>query len=83
MLTRRRQYIRWVDNAMKSRGVRVDVLLMQPRWSDEAVVRRQVMEGVLGVVHLYRADRMRNKVPLKLFKRDPGGGMNGAFDREL
>ena len=75
-----RQYIRWVDNAMKSRGVRVDVLMLQPRWSEEAVVRRQVMEGVTGVVHLYRADRMKNKVPLRLFNRS-GGANNVSFDR--
>ena len=67
---------------MKSRGVRVDVLILQPRWSEEDIVRRQILEGVLAVVHLYRADRMKNKVSLRLFNRS-GGANNVTWDREL
>lgn len=66
---------------MKSRGVRVDVLMLQPRWSEEAVVRRQILEGVQGVVHLTRADRMKNKVSLRLFNRSQGA-QNVTFDRK-
>jgi hypothetical protein len=72
--------VRWVDNAMKSRGTRVEVLMLNPRWTEEAVVRRQIMEGVLAVVHLYRADRLKNKVPLQLFNRSAGNN-NVSFDR--
>jgi hypothetical protein len=67
---------------MKSRGIRVDVLMLTPRWPEELVVRRQIMEGVLGVVHLNRADRMKNKVPLRLFNRSQGAN-NVSFDREF
>jgi nuclear polyadenylated RNA-binding protein 3 len=66
---------------MKSRGARVDVLMLSPRWTDEAVVRRQILEGVLAVVHLTRADRIKNKVPLRLFNRS-GGNNNVSFDRK-
>lgn len=66
---------------MKSRGVRVDVLMLTPRWPEEAVVRRQIVEGVLAVVHLTRADRMKNKVSLRLFNRS-GGANNVSFDRK-
>ena len=65
---------------MKSRGVRVEVLLLTPRLPEEAVVRRQILEGVQAVVKLTRADRMNNKVPLQLFNRSGGYG-NVTFDR--
>lgn len=66
---------------MKSRGVRVDVLMLTARWPEEAVVRRQILEGVLAVVHLYRADRLKNKVSLRIFNRS-GGANNVTFDRK-
>lgn len=79
-LTRDSEYIRWVDNAMKARGVRVEVLIIGPRLPEEAVVRRQIIEGVLGIVRLNRVDRMKNKVPLQLFNRSAGFG-SVTFDR--
>ncbi|KIW02843.1 hypothetical protein, variant [Verruconis gallopava] len=73
-------FIRWVDTSMKSRGVTVDVLMLNPRWPEEAVIRHKVMEGVLAIVHLTRADRARNTVSMQLFKRS-GGNTSVSFDR--
>ena len=69
-----RDFIAWVESCFSSRGVRVDVLLLSPRLSEQAVIRRQIVEGVIAVVKLTRANQNSGKIGLQLFDRR--GGVN-------
>ncbi|KAK4611993.1 hypothetical protein CLAFUW4_12666 [Fulvia fulva] len=67
-----RDFLSWVEKAFTSKGVRVDVLILSPRLSEEAVVRRQIMEGVLAVSKLRRQNQNSAKIGLTIFKRKAG-----------
>ncbi|KAK3708143.1 nuclear polyadenylated RNA-binding protein 3 [Vermiconidia calcicola] len=69
-----RDFISWVEQAFASRSVRVDVLLLSPRLSEQAVVRRQIMEGVVAVVKLTRNNQNTGKIGLQIFDRRAGVG---------
>ncbi|MCQ8780068.1 hypothetical protein NQU49_26070, partial [Escherichia coli] len=45
-------FIRWVETTFKNASLRIDVLILSPRLNEHAVVRRQIMEGVLAIVRL-------------------------------
>lgn len=72
MLTSGRDFLRWVENGFRSKGVRVDVLILSPRLSEPKVVERQILEGVLAICRLTRLNQQTGKIPLKMFKRIPG-----------
>ncbi|EFQ97556.1 hypothetical protein MGYG_00597 [Nannizzia gypsea CBS 118893] len=63
-----------VENAFRDRGLRCDVLILSPRIRLSAVVRRQVMEGVLAIVRISRANQYSGKIPLQIFDRSGGMG---------
>ncbi|EME40154.1 hypothetical protein DOTSEDRAFT_74850 [Dothistroma septosporum NZE10] len=67
-----RDFLSWVEKAFTSKGVRVDVLILSPRLSEDAVVRRQIMEGVLAVSKLRRQNQDLAKIGLTIFKRKNG-----------
>ncbi|CAK4034517.1 uncharacterized RNA-binding -like [Lecanosticta acicola] len=67
-----RDFLSWVEKAFTNRGVRVDVLILSPRLSEEAVMRRQIMEGVVAVSKLRRANQHSSKIGLTIFKRKHG-----------
>lgn len=69
-----RDFIGWIEQAFASRGVRVDVLLLSPRLSEQAVVRRQIVEGVLAVVKLTRQNQNTGQIGLQIFDRSAGAG---------
>ncbi|KAF2666703.1 hypothetical protein BT63DRAFT_427132 [Microthyrium microscopicum] len=69
-----RQFIAYVEKAFNDRGVRCDVLILSPRLSELAVVRRQIVEGVLAVVRLTRSHMATGKVSLQLFNHSRGVG---------
>lgn len=69
-----RDFISWVEKAFSSRGVRVDVLLLSPRLPERAVVRRQIVEGVLAVVKLTRQNQNTGQIGLQIFDRSAGAG---------
>ena len=50
-----------------------------PRASLASVVKRQILEGVLAVVKLYRGAQNTGKIPLQLFDRS-GGVDNVRFE---
>jgi hypothetical protein len=80
-LTRVRNFIAYVENAFKDRALRCDVLLLSPRLSEAAVIRRQVLEGVLAVVRLTRENQATGKLSLQLFDRREGAD-NVKFERK-
>jgi nuclear polyadenylated RNA-binding protein 3 len=67
-----RDFISWVEQAFTARGVRADVLLLSPRLSEQAVVRRQIVEGVIAVVKLKRQNQDIGKISLQIFDRRNG-----------
>jgi hypothetical protein len=69
-----------VEKIFKDRGLRCDVLLLSPRLSEAAVIRRQILEGVLAVVRLTQANMTSGKLSLQLFDRR-GGADNVKFER--
>lgn len=64
-----RDFIAWVESEFSKRGIRIDTLMISPRLSEEAVVRRQILEGVLAVSRLRRHNQMESKIGLTIFKR--------------
>jgi hypothetical protein len=61
-----------VENAFRTRGVRIDSVQISPRVSEEAVVKRQVVEGVLAICKLRRSNQDTGKIGLTIFKRRVG-----------
>lgn len=78
-----RDFIGWVEKAFASRSVKVDVLLLSPRLSEQSVVRRQIIEGVIAVVKLTRQNQNTGKIGLQIFDRKnagPTGADNVRFE---
>lgn len=80
-LTTGRDYIRWVEESFRQQGLRIDVLILSPRLSEAAVVRRQIVEGVLAIAKLNNATLSKGKVNLTVFDRRGGSG-NVQFNGE-
>ncbi|GES58316.1 nucleotide-binding, alpha-beta plait [Aspergillus terreus] len=74
-----RNFIFYVENAFRSRGLRVDVLMLGPRIPLNAAVQRQIIEGVLAVIRLARPNQFSRKIPLQVFDRT-GGPDNVRFN---
>ncbi|KAF2501007.1 hypothetical protein BU16DRAFT_522065 [Lophium mytilinum] len=67
-----RDFIAWVEGAFHREGLRCNVLLLSPRLSEEAVIRRQILEGVQAVSKLDRRSLETSKIPLTIFDRRGG-----------
>jgi nuclear polyadenylated RNA-binding protein 3 len=76
-----RQFIEWADKSIQTRGLRVNVLLLAPHLSEEAVIKRQILEGVQAVVRLSKVHQLKGKIPLQVFDRR-GGHQNVQFERK-
>ena len=75
-------FIRWVEDTFRQQGLRIDVLILSPRLSEAAVVRRQIVEGVLAIVKLNASALAKSKVNLQVFDRRGGAGnvqFNGMY----
>lgn len=71
-------FITWVQEAFRSRNIRVDALLLSPRLSEAAVIKRQIIEGVVAVSRLTRANQQSAKIPIQVFDRR--GGADVRFE---
>ncbi|PGH36053.1 hypothetical protein GX50_01065 [[Emmonsia] crescens] len=67
-----RDFVYHIENSFRDRGLRTDVLILSPRISLTAVVRRQIIEGVLAIVKLSRSNQFSGKIPLQVFDRTGG-----------
>ncbi|RKF64360.1 putative RNA-binding protein C3H8.09c [Erysiphe neolycopersici] len=74
-----RQFVSWVENELHSRGIKTEVMFLSPRVSIDAVIRRQILEGVHAVSRLSSASQNSSKIPLQVFDRQ-GGVNNVRFD---
>ncbi|PGG96311.1 hypothetical protein AJ79_09645 [Helicocarpus griseus UAMH5409] len=67
-----RDFIYHIENSFRDRGLQTDVLILSPRIALSAVVRRQIIEGVLAIVKLSRPNQYSRKIPLQVFDRSGG-----------
>jgi nuclear polyadenylated RNA-binding protein 3 len=74
-----RGFVGWVEGELRGRGVKVEIMFLSPRLSLEAVIRRQILEGVIAVAQLTRQSQNMSKIPLQVFDRT-GGADNVRFD---
>lgn len=75
-----RDFVGWVQGAFVERGLKVDVMFLNPRFPRDLVIQRQVVEGVHGVIELDLRSQSVAKVPLQTFDRS-AGRHNARFDQ--
>lgn len=74
-----RDFVLWVEGEMRARGIKVDVMFLNSRFPLQAVIRRQILEGVHAVSKLDMRCQQSAKIPLQVFDRQ-GGANNVRFD---
>ena len=73
-----RTFVGYIQQSFRDRRLICDVMQL-PRVSLAAVVKRQVVEGVQGVVKIFRKSQLTGKIPLQVYKRSTGMS-NIGFD---
>jgi len=74
-----RDFIRYVEDMFRRQNLRSNVLVMSGRFPEPAVVRRQILEGVLAIVRLDTSGFAKGKVSVQIFDRR-GGANNVQFN---
>lgn len=74
-----RAFVSWVEGEFLSRGIKTEVMFLSPRLPLQAVIRRQILEGVYAVLQLDLKSQIDSKVPLQVFDRQ-AGAKNVRFD---
>ena len=72
-------FIRYVEDTFRSQNLRSNVLILSGRFPEPAVVRRQILEGVLAIVRLDTTGLSKGKVSVQIFDRR-GGANNVQFN---
>ena len=67
-----RTFVGYIQQSFRDRGLRCDVLQLPRGVALQAVVRRQIVEGVQAVVRILRKSQVTGKIPLQLFDRSRG-----------
>ncbi|KAM7221880.1 hypothetical protein V8F06_002631 [Rhypophila decipiens] len=73
-----RDFVSWVQRVFNDRGLKTDVMFLSPRFPRDALVRRQVLEGVHAIVDLDFAAQTHAKLSIQVFSRS--GGANVRFE---
>jgi nuclear polyadenylated RNA-binding protein 3 len=74
-----RGFVNWVEGELGARGLKVEVMFLSPRLPLDAVIRRQILEGVHAVSQLDMRSQNSSKIPLQVFDRQAGAN-NVRFD---
>ncbi|KAF1838019.1 hypothetical protein BDW02DRAFT_68882 [Decorospora gaudefroyi] len=74
-----RDFIHYVEDTFRSQNLRSNVLILSGRFPEPAVVRRQILEGVLAIVRLDTTGLSKGKVSVQIFDRR-GGANNVQFN---
>jgi nuclear polyadenylated RNA-binding protein 3 len=74
-----RGFVSWVESELRARGIKPEIMFLSPRLPLQAVIRRQILEGVLAVSQLDMKSQNSSKIPLQVFDRQ-GGANNVRFD---
>ncbi|OLN94308.1 putative RNA-binding protein C3H8.09c [Colletotrichum chlorophyti] len=67
-----RDFVGWVERAFTDRGLKVDVMFLHPSFPRDAIVQRQVVEGVHAIIDLDIHAQNYGKIPVRLFDRTDG-----------
>ncbi|KAK0713089.1 hypothetical protein B0T26DRAFT_648465 [Lasiosphaeria miniovina] len=67
-----REFIDWVQQRFHERGLRTNVMFLNPRFPRDALVQRQVLEGVHAIVDLDHAAQSRARISIQVFIRSGG-----------
>ncbi|KAJ0162260.1 putative RNA-binding protein C3H8.09c [Colletotrichum tanaceti] len=73
-----RDFISWVERGFTDRGLKVDVMFLHPSFPREAIIQRQVIEGVHAIVDLDMHAQNMGKIPVRVFDRS--GGLSARYD---
>lgn len=65
-------FINWVEQTFRSKGLRASTIWLNQRLPMQAVVKRQILEGVQAIVKLIQHNQFNQKVPLQVFDRSAG-----------
>lgn len=75
-----RDFVTWVENALKVRALKTEVMYLHPRIPKDQVIQRQAAEGVHAVVDLDLRAQTLGKIPVQAFDRSAGSS-NVRFDQ--
>ncbi|KAK5661720.1 hypothetical protein OQA88_9820 [Cercophora sp. LCS_1] len=70
-----REFTGWVQHAFHERGLRTDIMFVSPRLPRDAVVQRQIVEGVHAIVELDYAAQAQGKISIQVFSRPAGSNV--------
>ena len=65
-------FINWVEQTFQSKGLKTSTIWLNPRLPLQAVVKRQIIEGVQAIVKLIQNNQFNSRVPLQVFDRSAG-----------
>lgn len=74
-----KDFVEWVQRAFLDVRLRVTAMFLNPRFPRDAVIQRQVLEGVHAVVELDMRAQTTAKIPLQVFDRSFGSSV--SFDQ--
>ncbi|KAF4631319.1 hypothetical protein G7Y89_g6819 [Cudoniella acicularis] len=74
-----RGFVAWVEGEFRGRNIKTEVMFLSPRLPLQAVIHRQILEGVHAVSQLTMRSQNSSKIPLQVFDRQ-GGANNVRFD---
>lgn len=74
-----KDFVEWVQRAFLDARLRVTAMFLNPRFPRDAVIQRQVLEGVHAVVELDMRAQTTAKISLQVFDRSAGS--NVRFDQ--
>lgn len=77
-----RDFVAWVEGALKSKGLKTEVMFLHPRMPKDQVIQRQAVEGVHAVVDLDLRAQHMGKIPVQAFDRS-AGSTNVRFDQYI
>lgn len=75
-----RDFVSWVENAFKAKGLRTEVMYLHPRIPKDQIIQRQAAEGVHAVIDLDLRAQHLGKIPVQAFDRS-GGTNSVRFDQ--
>ncbi|KAK7422023.1 nuclear polyadenylated RNA-binding protein 3 [Neonectria magnoliae] len=75
-----RDFVNWVEQIFKSKGLKSEVMFLHPRIPKDAVIQRQAAEGVHAVVDLDLRAQNLGRIPVQAFDRSAGLS-NVRFDQ--
>ncbi|KAK4124299.1 hypothetical protein N657DRAFT_387402 [Parathielavia appendiculata] len=78
-----RDFVGWVQGAFHNKGLKTDVMYLNPRFPRETVLQRQVVEGVHAIVDLDYAAQTKGKIPIQVFNRSGGSSVRFELYQDI